>query len=49
MRASQEHQHHFVDPLQLDISLGLIQLVGPQAFLVGQPTGARIAPFPAFL
>jgi glyoxylase-like metal-dependent hydrolase (beta-lactamase superfamily II) len=37
------------NPLALDISLGLIQLVGPQAFLVGQPTGTRIAPFPAFL
>jgi hypothetical protein len=35
--------------MALDISLGLIQMVGPQAFLVGQPSGPRIAPLPAFL
>jgi glyoxylase-like metal-dependent hydrolase (beta-lactamase superfamily II) len=35
--------------LALDISLGLIQMLGPQAFLVGQPAGPRLAPAPAFL
>jgi glyoxylase-like metal-dependent hydrolase (beta-lactamase superfamily II) len=35
--------------MALDISLSLIQMVGPQAFLVGQPVGTRSAPVPAFL
>jgi hypothetical protein len=35
--------------MALDISLSLIQMVGSQAFLVGQPTEARIASVPAFI
>jgi glyoxylase-like metal-dependent hydrolase (beta-lactamase superfamily II) len=35
--------------MALDISLSLIQYVGPQAFLTGQPNAARIAPMPVFL
>jgi len=35
--------------MALDISLSLVQMVGPQAFLVGQPSGRKPAPIPAFL
>ena len=35
--------------IPLDISLNLIQMVGPMAFLTGRPDGATAARLPSFL
>jgi hypothetical protein len=35
--------------LPLDISLNLLQMVGPLAFLVGRPDGASAGRLPTFL
>ena len=40
-----EHRNH----IPLDISLQLLQMLGPLAFLVGRPDGATAARLPSFL
>jgi hypothetical protein len=36
------------NPLLLDISLDMVQMAGPTAFLTGRPDGARAARLPVF-
>ena len=45
VNAFPEHRNH----IALDISLQLLQMLGPVAFLAGRPDGATAARLPTFL